>query len=75
MNRIQEKLNLLGWSIDKLLKHLDTAYQKKLRDRERHREYFEKNKKKLYDYHKKYRENHPEYEEKKRLRANKQNGK
>jgi len=59
MDEIQKKLNLLGWSIDALVKHLDLVYKKKLRDREKHKKYFEKNKKRLYEYHAKYRKIHP----------------
>lgn len=59
MDEIQKKLDLLGWTMDTLIKHLNLVYQKKLRDREKHRKYFEKNKKRLYEYHAKYRKTHP----------------
>jgi cellulose biosynthesis protein BcsQ len=74
MDELQKKLDMLEWSFDALLKHLDRVFNKKIRDREKHREYFEMNKKKLYEYHKKYREAHPAYKERKRVLA-RQNGK
>lgn len=71
MDKIKEILDLLEWTVEKLLDHLNKVYKKKNRDKKRHREYFQKNKKKIYEYHKKYRENHPGYVEKKRLRGKK----
>jgi len=68
MDKIQEKLTKLGWDIEQLLCHLDTVIRRQAKDRERHKQYFEKNKKKLYKYHEDWRKKHPEYREKKRIR-------
>lgn len=57
MDKINEYLTKLDWTFDMLVQHLDTVYRKKLRDRERYKEYFAKNKDKIYKYHEKYRKN------------------
>jgi hypothetical protein len=61
MDKIQEYLDGLGWNIDMLVKHLGTLLSRKERDKERNRQYFLKNKQKVYEYHRKYRQDHPDY--------------
>ncbi len=74
IKKIRDILNT-GWPTRRnwlwLLGHLQKKVEKDKRSREKHKAYFQDNKEKIYDYHKKYRLDHPDYENRRRERGRK----